>query len=304
MTAVFAALLVLVGVSVLAACTGGSKSARKSDKLQIVTTFYPMQAFTKAVVGDAADVVVLVKPGVEPHDFEPSAKDVATIQGADAFVYNSPALETWVAKTTGDLKNVPVIEAAKGIKLLTGTSDEGEGDKVKDPHVWLSPELAAKEVATIRDALVAKFPDKKAVFTANAAAYLAKLKSLDADYRAAFSDAKEKNFVTQHAAFAYLAQSYGLHQVSVSGIDPEVEPSATRLKTLKAYVAKNKIKYIYFEENASDKVAKTLADEAHVKTLALNPLESLTKAQEDAGEDYISVMKTNLVNLEKTTNNG
>ncbi len=285
----------------------GGEAGKKSDKLQIVTTFYPMKAFTEQIVGKAADVTVLVKPGVEPHDFEPSAKDVAAIQNSDAFVYNNDNLETWVKKTTQDMKNVDVIKASEGILLLPGSAEGGDDagheghTHAYDPHVWLAPSLAIKEVETIRDQLIKKFPQKKDLFTKNSDAYLTKLKALDQAYKDGLSNAKQKNFVTQHAAFAYLALEYGLNQVSVSGINPETEPSATRLKELKAYVDKNDIHYIYFEENASDKVAKTLAEEAAVKTLPLNPLESLTQEQEDAGEDYISVMKANLKNLEKTT---
>lgn len=302
-------LLTATAALTLFACGNASDSAKKSDKLQIVTTFYPMKAFTEQVVGDEGNVSVLVKPGTEPHDFEPSAKDVANIQDSDAFVYNNDNMETWVKKTTKDMKGLHLIEASKGILLLSGDHDE-EKDEAEheahehalDPHVWLAPSLAIKEVENIRDSLIKQFPDKKAAFTKNAAAYLTKLKALDQAYQDGLSAAKQKNFVTQHAAFAYLALEYGLNQVSVSGINPETEPSAARLKSLKAYVEKNDIKSIYFEENASDKVAKTLAEEVGVKTLALNPLESLTEEQEKAGEDYISVMTENLKNLEKTTN--
>lgn len=308
---VLTGLILVASALVLVAC--GHSEAKKTNKLQIVTTFYPMQAFTKQVVGDTADVTVLVKPGVEPHDFEPSAKDVSLIQKSDAFIYNNENLETWVNKTTKDMKDVTVIKASQGITLLPGSTsdDEAEHDHdhdneathehVYDPHVWLAPSLAIKEVTTIRDALIKKFPDKQAIFTKNASAYLTKLQNLDQAYRDGLANPKQKDFVTQHAAFAYLAKEYGLNQVSVSGINPEVEPSAARLKTLKAFVEKHGIRYIYFEENASDKVATTLAKEVKVKTLPLNPLESLTADQEKAGEDYISVMTENLKNLQKTT---
>ncbi|MDR1605663.1 MAG: ZinT/AdcA family metal-binding protein [Streptococcaceae bacterium] len=305
----FLGLLTATAALSLFACAKGSDTSQKSDKLKIVTTFYPMQEFTKQIVGDTADVTVLVKPGVEPHDFEPSAKDVAAIQDSDAFVYNNENMETWVPKTTKDMKKVDVIKASEGILLLPGVEEEEEADHasheahehVLDPHVWLAPSLAIKEVETIRDQLVKQFPKQKATFTKNAEAYLTKLKALDQAYKDGLANAKQKNFVTQHRAFAYLAMEYGLNQVAVSGLSPEAEPSAARLKDLKAYVEKNDIKYIYFEENASDKIAKTLADETKVQTLVLNPLESLTQEQEKAGEDYITVMTENLQNLKKTT---
>lgn len=304
----FLGLIAATAMLSLAACGSENKASQKSDKLNIVTTFYPMQEFTKQIVGDQGNVSVLVKPGVEPHDFEPSAKDVAAIQDSDAFVYNNENMETWVPKTTKDMKKVDVIKASTGILLLPGISEEEESsgheghNHVLDPHVWLAPSLAIKEVETIRDQLIKKFPSKKEVFTENSANYLKKLKALDTAYKDGLGKAKQKNFVTQHAAFAYLAMEYGLNQVPITGINPDVEPSASRIKDLKAYVNKNDIKYIYFEENATDKVAKTLAKEANVTTLALNPLESLTQEQEKTGDDYISVMMQNLENLKKTTN--
>ena len=101
--------------------------------------------------------------------------------------------------------------------------------------------------------------------------------------------------MTQHTAFRYLATDYGLNQVGIAGISPEAEPSPARLAELTKYIKENEIRYIYFEENASEKIAKTLATETGVV------LESLTKEEMDKGDDYISVMKENLQALLKTT---
>lgn len=107
--------------------------------------------------------------------------------------------------------------------------------------------------------------------------------------------------MTQHAAFRYLALDYGLKQVPISGLSPDSEPSAARLAELTKYIKKNNIKYIYFEENASQALASTLAKETGVKLDVLNPLESLTEKQTKDGADYISIMKSNLKALKKTT---
>lgn len=312
-------LVSLLTVTFLAACgnngTTDSSNARgdeASDKLAIVTTFYPVYDFTKNIVGDTADVKLLIPAGTEPHDYEPSAKDMAEIQDADVFIYHNENMETWVEETAkGWQDDQPVvIKATEKMTLMEGEEDhehEDESDEHAhshsyDPHTWLAPNLAMQEVTAIRDQLSAKFPDKKAVFTENAAAYLEKLTALDEEYQTSLAAAKQTSFVTQHAAFGYLAKEYGLTQVAISGLSPDEEPSPARLAELKTYVEENGIQYIYFEENASDKIAQTLAKEANVKLLVLNPLESLTKEQMDAGEDYISVMKENLQALEKTTN--
>lgn len=307
-------IVLLMGLLALFLTGCNSKTSDKSeandDKLNIVTTFYPMYDFTRNVVGDEGNVSLLIGSGVEPHDYEPSAKDIAKITDADAFVYNNENMETWVPDLTKTLKkdSVNVIKASQDILLLPGLEEEGHDDSSEeghshemDPHVWLAPSLAIKEVETIRDQLIKAYPKKKEAFTKNAAAYIEKLTALDNKYSTSLKNATQKNFVTQHAAFQYLAMEYGLNQVSIAGLSPDQEPSASRLAELKDYIAENNIKYIYFEENASSKVAETLANEAKVELLVLNPLEGLTKEQQKNGEDYISVMEENLTALEKTT---
>ena len=160
--------------------------------------------------------------------------------------------------------------------------------------------MAIKEVETIRDQLSKKYPDDKAAFEKNAASYIDELKKLDEEFQTAFKDAKNKTFVTQHAAFGYLANQYGLTQEAIAGISPDQEPSPSRLSKLKHYVDDNQVKVIYFEENASSKVAETLSKETGVKLEVLNPLESLTDKQIKDGEDYLSVMRENLAALKES----
>lgn len=309
-------LLLTVGIFTLTACgqTNEQDKAGKSDKIKVVTTFYPMYDFAKNVVGDAGDVQLLIPAGTEPHDYEPSAKDIAKITDADVFVYNSHELETWVKDVLEnvDEKKVAVVEAAGSIDLMKGAAHEDDHDEEEadhddhdhdhelDPHVWLDPVLAQKEVEAIRDALVKKYPEQKETFEKNAAAYIEKLKDLDTEYKEAFKEAKNKTFVTQHAAFGYLAKQYGLKQESIAGISPDQEPSPSRLAELKKYIQEHNVSVIYFETSASSKVAETLARETKVELAVLNPLESITQKEQDQGEDYISVMKENLEALKKS----
>lgn len=302
-------LIAMVSFILLAACGQQKETSQSSgsDKIKVVTTFYPMYDFAKNVVGDTGEVELLIPAGTEPHDYEPSAKDIAKITDADVFVYNSNELETWVKDTLEnvDRKKVTVVEAAKSIDLMEGQEEEDESEDhghshELDPHVWLDPVLAEKEVEAIRDALVEKYPDQKETFEKNASAYLAKLAALDKEYQAAFANAKNKTFVTQHAAFGYLAKQYGLTQEAIAGISPDQEPSPSRLAELKKYVQANHISVIYFESSASSKVAETLAKETGVELVVLNPLESLTKKEQDQGENYLSVMRENLEALKKS----
>ncbi|MCA6745160.1 metal ABC transporter substrate-binding protein [Enterococcus lactis] len=303
---------VMIGALLFAACGNTNKEADKKEDLTIVTTFYPIYDFTKETVGDEGNVKLLIPAGTEPHDFEPSAKERAEISDADVFVYNSSDMEFFVdsLKDSVDSKQTLMIEAAKGIDRLESQeadeheeSEEGHDHAHEyDPHVWLDPVLAIKEVRTIAGELGEKYPDKKEIFTKNADAYIKKLEALDQKYSEELKNATNRTFVTQHAAFAYLANQYNLEQVAISGVSPDQEPTPSRLAELKEFVKKNNIKVIYFEENASSKVAETLSNETGVKLEVLNPLESLTNEQIKAGENYISVMEKNLEALKESIN--
>lgn len=312
MKKIWTGLLSILLFGALGACSANeAKNDSENDKLSVMTTFYPMYDFTKNIVGDEGEVELLVPAGTEPHDFEPSAKDITKINDADVFVYHNENMETWVPKAqkSWEKKQPYVIEGTKEMVLLPGSEDhehehehgeEGHHHEL-DPHTWVSPHRAIKEVTAIKDQLVKLYPKKAKTFESNAEKYLTELSALDDAYTTSLKNAKQKSFVTQHAAFGYLALDYNLNQVPIAGLSPDQEPKASRLAQLKTYVKENGIKTIYFEENASDKIARTLADETNVKLEVLNPVESLTEKQMTAGEDYLSVMKENLAALEKTT---
>ena len=298
------ALLLLLG-----ACGNKESQVEENKKLKVVTTFYPMYDFTKNIVQDKAEVSLLIPAGTEPHDFEPSAKMVAAIEEADVFVYNSDEMETWVPSTLEavDTRKVTVINASKGIQFIEGLdSEEEEHDGEKnhthavDPHVWLNPILVQTEVNNIQAGLAKADKENEVFYQKNASEYNQKLKKLDQEFKESFENAENRTFVTQHAAFAYLAKQYNLTQVSISGLSSETEPSPSKLAELSKYAKKNKIRYIYFENNTSSKIAETLAEEAGVELAVLDPIEGISKKEQDAGLDYIQVMKNNLESLKKS----
>ena len=310
--------LSLVGATALLAGCGAAGSTTEnteSDKLQVVTTFYPMYDFTKQVAQDDAEVSMLLEAGMEVHSFEPSSQMIAEIQDADVFIYNSPEMETWVPDVLAsiDTSDMVVICASDAITLLEYEGEahahdhesEEEGanaghSHTVDPHVWLDPVLAQTEVSTIADGLAEADPDNAEDYLENAGIYNGKLNELDEAYRAAFEGTENRTFVTQHAAFAYLAARYDLNQISVTGLNAEVEPSAAALSTLSDYVKANNISHIYFENNASSQTAETLAEEVGVELAVLSPLEGITEEDQESGSDYISVMLDNLEALKQS----
>lgn len=303
----------------LAGC-GAAKNTTEnteSDKLQVVTTFYPMYDFTKQVAQDAADVSLLLEAGMEVHSFEPSSRMIAEIEDADVFIYNSPEMETWVPDVLAsvDTSDMVVICASDAITLLEYEGEahahehkseaedaEAGHDHTVDPHVWLDPVLAQTEVTTIAEGLAEADADRAENYLENAEIYKGKLNELDEAYRAAFEGAENRTFVTQHAAFAYLAARYDLVQMSVTGLNAESEPSAAALATLSDYVKANRISHLYFENNASSQTAETLAEEVGVELAVLSPLEGISEEDQEQGADYISVMLDNLEALKRSIN--
>ncbi|MPM85934.1 High-affinity zinc uptake system binding-protein ZnuA [bioreactor metagenome] len=312
--------LSLVGATALLAGCGAAGSTTEnteSNKLQVVTTFYPMYDFTKQVAQDDAEVSMLLEAGMEVHSFEPSSQMIAEIQDVDVFIYNSPEMETWVPDVLAsiDTSDMVVICASDAITLLEYEGEAHAHDHESeekganaghshtvDPHVWLDPVLAQTEVSTIAEGLAEADPDNAEDYLENAGIYNGKLNELDEAYRAAFEGTENRTFVTQHAAFAYLAARYDLNQISVTGLNAEVEPSAAALATLSDYVKVNNISHIYFENNASSQTAETLAEEVGVELAVLSPLEGITEEDQKKGSDYISVMLENLEALKKSIN--
>ena len=327
--------IMLLAVLVIAACGKGDNDASSGgnkDKLQIMTTFYPMYEFTKNIAGDKADVKLLIPSNQEPHGWEPTPKDIANVQASDLFIFNSVYMESFIdtIKSAVDNKETVFVEASKSITLKEGITDEHdheseeadhdhEGEEAdhdheseeaehdhesegeahehsheKDPHVWLSPALAIKEVETITESLIEADPDNKETYQQNSEKYIAELSALDQKYNDALSKVAKKEMITQHAAFGYLASEYGLTQVPIAGLSPEQEPNAQRLAELKEFAKEHDISVIYFEETASKKVADTLASEIGAKTEVLSTLEVLSKEDEENGLDYIKVMERNL----------
>lgn len=308
------AVLSLTGGVLLAACGQAGTEANAGndgDKLNITTTIYPVYAFTKEIVGDEADVSLMVPAGTEAHDFEPSVQQIAALNESDALVYHNENMETWVPSAQSSINDdVDVVKGTENMVLLPGSENDHDHDHdagheghshAYDPHTWVSPYRAIMEVESITAQLSELYPEMAEEFQANADAYIEELNELDHLYTEAFENASRQDFVTSHTAFTYLATDYGLNQIGIAGLTPEEEPSAARLAELADYVQENDIQYIYYEEAGSDSMAKTLADEAGVEMAVLNPLESLSQEAMDEGADYISVMKENLSALQQTT---
>ncbi|MGW1713497.1 metal ABC transporter solute-binding protein, Zn/Mn family [Streptomyces sp. NPDC002156] len=296
-----------LGLGALSACSSDSSASDRNitGQLDVVASFYPMQYLAEQIGGRHVSISTLTEPGQEPHDLEISAKQTAQLQEADAVLYLKglqPAVDEAVSQSEAKTK----IDAA----TLTTLEDHGstehshEGEEAHsdeeasalDPHVWLDPVKYAEIADGVSAAFQKADPTNAAEYKLNTRALTAKLTSLDTSFEDGLKNTASKVFFTNHAAFGYLAERYGLTQEAIAGVDPESEPSAARMKELQQEAKADGVTTVFYETLVSDKTAKTLAEDANLKTDVLDPLEGIT--EKSRGDDYIAVMEANLKALQ------
>ena len=250
----------------------------------IYTSIYPVYDFVTRIVGDKYKVVNLTPAGMEPHDFELSTKQIVHIADAKATFINGVDIEPWYSSLPKEAKNKTYV-ATEGVQI-----EQVEGQI--DPHVWLSPINAIKEMENITKYMCLLDGDNADYYRHNYLTNKALFDSLDAEFKTAIATFKNKNIVVAHAAYGYMCNAYGLNQISVNGVEPDNEPSSKTIQDIINKVKEYNITTIFTEELISEKIAQQIAKECNVKVDVLNPFETI---EED--ENYISVMKDNLERL-------
>jgi zinc transport system substrate-binding protein len=266
--------LCVAGVAVVAAGCGGKADEGGS----VLAAFYPLAYAAREVAAPGTEVRDLTPPGAEPHDLELGARDIARLHDASLVVYASggfqPAVEDAVDGRAGE--SLDVLDSL------------GLDSEAFDPHVWLDPRLYATVVRSIAEALGRPRAADPLV---------ARLEALDREFELGLARCERREIVTSHAAFGILAARYDLEQVPLVGVSPEADPSAGEVERLVEEVRRAGATTVFSEPLVSSRLAETVAREAGVSTAVLDPLEGLTPEQEDAGDDYFTVMRENLATL-------
>ncbi|CAM5678500.1 High-affinity zinc uptake system protein ZnuA OS=Streptomyces fumanus OX=67302 GN=GCM10018772_02970 PE=3 SV=1 [Streptomyces fumanus] len=292
-----------LGLGTLSACSSEGAAAGNTDKFDVVASFYPMQFLAERIGGDHVHVTTLTEPGQEPHDLELSTRQTAELGEADAVLYLK-SLQPAVDKAVDQSGVKTKIDAASLTTLEEHAADDGhdhggggeEEEHARDPHIWLDPVKYAEVAAGVAKAFEKADPDHAADYRKNAEALTGRLADLDTAYEKGLKNTATKVFFTNHAAFGYLAERYGLTQEAINGLDPESEPSPARIKELQTEARADGVTTVFYETLVSDKTAKTLARDAGLKTNVLDPLEGITDRSK--GDDYFGVMEANLKALE------
>ncbi|MPQ27052.1 metal ABC transporter solute-binding protein, Zn/Mn family [Bacillus paralicheniformis] len=318
----------ILAAGLAAGCSSsGTSSEQKENKdtLDIYTTIYPLEDFTKKIGGEYVNVKSVYPPNVDAHTYEPSSKTMAEISDSDAFIYSGVGVEGFADKAVNTLKNsdVKIVKAGEGIDLLS-REEEGEhaehaheeeheheeaeghdhhnhGDH--DPHVWLDPVLSAKMAENIKNELVKLEPEHEKTFTKNYESLKKDLEQLDKDFKQTVDKADKKEILVSHAAYGYWEKRYGIKQISVLGLSPTEEPSQKQLENIVKTAKEHKIKYVIFENNVSSKISEIIKKEIGAESLTMKNLESVTKEDIESGKDYTTIMKENLDVLKKALSN-
>lgn len=259
-----------------------------TKKLKVTTSFYPLTFLAERIGGELVEITDLTPAGVEPHDFEPSTRDIAELEKQDIILLNGGGLEGYANKIQINSNQLKTSVVFVGQSLMNNS---------KNPHIWVDPVLYKREAEIVTAIFMKKDPIHKTTYVNNMNQLAQELDVLDKDFKKGLSNCKQDTIITSHEAFTYLAKRYKLQQFTLAGLSPEQEPSAKTLADIAQVAKTNKMRYIFFEELASPAVAETIAQEVGAQTLILNPLEGLTKEDEKAKKTYMSIQRMNMKNL-------
>lgn len=285
----------------LTGCASNGDEDPGDAALTVVASMYPLQHLVEQVAGGVdVDVTVLTAPGADPHELELSPRDVAAMGAADLVVYSAgfqPAVDDAVA-TQASAHALDVSGVVDLVETVDEHDDHDEDDGHGhdhggvDPHFWLDPTRYAAAADAVADRMAQLDPANAGTYEANAASYVAELEELDAEFTAGLADCAQRDVVTTHAAFGYLTARYGLHQIEMTGLAPDAEPSPHRVAEIVELVRDLGVTAVYAEVLAGSQLAETVARETGAQVLVLDPVEGITDAS--PGEDYLSVMRANL----------
>jgi zinc/manganese transport system substrate-binding protein/manganese/iron transport system substrate-binding protein len=271
-------------------------SSRAANTLRVVATTTQVEDFVGQVGGERVTLLPVLAPDDDPHSYQPTATDARNFAAADVVFANGVGLETWLDPLLNNIRpGTPVVRLGdqSGIDLLQGS---GEEENQGDPHVWQDPTNARKMVALIRDTLSASDPANGPTYQANAAAYSAQLDQLDQwiGQQIQSIPADQRKLVTNHDAFMYYVNRYGLTFVGsvIPSLSTEAEPSAAETQQLVQSIADQHVKAIYTESSVNPRLEQQIAQVAGVKVYSSLYGDALGQPGTPGGT-YIDAMRSN-----------
>ncbi|HEX3297519.1 MAG TPA: metal ABC transporter substrate-binding protein [Nocardioides sp.] len=286
-----------VTLGLVATLATGCRGPRSGDHT-VVASFYPLYFIAERVAGRYNDVIDLTPPGVEPHEYELTVRQVAEIDLARVGFYEhgvAPSIDQAMANDSP----AHALDVASVVDLagpVTGSGVESTSDD-KDPHFWQDPTLMAEATRAFADTMAGADPAHASYYRNQGARLVHDLNRLDAAYSRTLASCRIRTVVVSHDAFEYLARRYQVDVVPIAGLEPDAEPSLQRLHDLSNLIRDRGVTTVFFETLASPDLARSLAGDVGIESAVLDPIEGLTST--DPHATYLTLMRQNLAALAK-----
>lgn len=286
----------------------GNTASGKDGQLKVVSTIFASYDFARQIGGSVADITMLLKPGVESHSYEPSPKDIVTIQECDIFIYTGGENDAWVDSILESMDTTDMIiikmmdlvdkyeeETVEGMETHEHTEDCDHEHEEWDEHVWTSPVNAITICKAITEAFVEADSNNSDVYEANSKAYISELKKLDETFRKIVGTADRRVVVFgDRFPLRYFVEEYNLdYYAAFPGCSSETEASAATIAFLIDKVKEEEIPVVFKIELSSDAMANTIAEDSGAKVLTFNTCHNITSEEFEKGENYLTLMYKN-----------
>lgn len=295
-----ALLILILTTSVVFTGCNDNDSFTDSNKLKIVTSIFPYYDFAKNIAGDKAEIKLLLSPGSEPHDYEPTPSDIVAIEKCDIFIYNGGESDKWVDSVLETLENtdVTVLKMMDYVPLIESAShhhDEAHLDDF-DEHIWTSIRNSQVLCEKIKSAMMKQDTTNAEFYKSNAENYISQLQSLDNDMIEIAENKKRDTIVFgDRFPMLYFFNDYGLnHKAAFPGCNSETEPSLEVVTELTNYVKDNSIPAVYYLEFSNGNTANLISEGTEAKALQVSSCHNVTKKDFESGASYISLMENNI----------
>jgi zinc transport system substrate-binding protein len=295
-----------------------SPRGESGGRVKVVTTIFPIYDFTRAIVGNAADLSMLIRPGSEIHTYDPSPQDILSVNNADVFIYVGGESDAWVdvllestgLKSPGKtvLRLIDRIDAVEEeiVEGMQPEEEEGEerGEEEYDEHIWTSPRNAALLVRVIAKTLCEADPKNAETYRTNAEGYVSEIAKVGEEFKALVASSKRKKIVFgDRFPFRYFADEFGLeYRAAFPGCHTESDVSAATMAYLIKTVQDDGLPVVYTIELSSQNIAKAIAEQTGAEVLTLHSAHTVTRTEFESGVTWLSIMKENLESLRKGLN--
>ncbi|MDR2393623.1 MAG: metal ABC transporter substrate-binding protein [Treponema sp.] len=301
---------VLLSLTMVVSARGQRESKKVEGKLQVVTTIFPPYDFVREIAGDRVSLVMLLPPGAESHSFEPTPRDIITVQNCDVFIYVGGESDAWVegileSMDTRSMTMITLMDCVEVVEEeivegMEAEEEEGEGEPEYDEHVWTAPRNTKLIVQKIAEILKQRDPLNAPVYEKNTASYLARLDDLDRSFQELVAGAKRRTLIFgDRFPFRYFADAYDLRYFAAfPGCSTETDCSAATIAFLVDKIRAETIPVVFHIELSNEKIADALCEETGAQKLLLHAVHNITKRDFDTGTSYYGLMTQNLRNLQ------